>query len=122
MRGLRGLVALGTLVGVSGLIVGCGAGSAVRADAPRAEVIKTPNGGIQPQAAVDARGTIHLIYFKGDAGGGDLFYQRRAAGQSAWSAPIRVNSQPATAVATGTIRGGQLALGKAGRPHVVWFG
>jgi hypothetical protein len=96
-----------------------------RAAEPRAsqvEVLRTPNGGIQPQAVTDARGTLHLLSFKGDPGSGDLFYQRREAGQNGWSAPLRVNSQPGAAVATGTIRGGQLALGKGGRVHVVWFG
>src|SRR5204862_1073604 len=53
---------------------------------------------------------------------GDLFYQRREAGKGDWSAPLRINSQPSTATAVGTIRGGQLALGKGARVHVVWFG
>src|SRR4029453_1934112 len=38
------------------------------------------------------------------------------------SAPLRVNSQPGSAIATGTIRGGQLAVGKGGRIHVAWNG
>ena len=33
-----------------------------------------------------------------------------------WSAPMRVNSQPSSAIAMGTIRGAQLALGRAFRP------
>src|SRR5262249_43885903 len=42
------------------------------------ELLRTPDGGIQPQAVVDAKGTLHLIYFKGDkAEAGDLFYVRR---------------------------------------------
>src|SRR5262249_27151182 len=35
---------------------------------------------------------------------------------------IRVNSQPGSAVATGTIRGAQLAIGRSGRVHVAWNG
>jgi hypothetical protein len=31
----------------------------------------TPDGGIQPQVAVDRKGFLHLIYFKGDPGAGD---------------------------------------------------
>lgn len=85
-------------------------------------LLKTPAGGIQPQAAVDAEGTIHLVYFKGEAHGGDLEYTSRKAGADEFAAPIRVNSQPRTAVAAGTIRGGQLALGRKGRVHVVWNG
>jgi hypothetical protein len=85
-------------------------------------VLRTPDGGIQPQAAIDAQGTIHLIYFKGDPAAGDLFYVRRRPGTDAFTEPIRVNSQPASAIAIGTIRGGQIALGKGGRVHVAWNG
>jgi hypothetical protein len=35
---------------------------------------------------------------------------------------MRVNSQPGSAIAAGTIRGAQIALGKAGRVHVAWNG
>src|SRR5687767_5380335 len=99
-----------------------GCGSSVRAAGPRVEVLRTPDGGIQPQAVTDARGTIHLVYYRGEAGAGDLFYRRRDAAQETWSKPIRVNSVPGSAVAAGTIRGGHLAVGKDGRVHVVWFG
>jgi hypothetical protein len=88
----------------------------------RVHVLKTPNDGIQPQAVVDSRGTLHLIYFKGDPAAGDLFYVRREAGKDIFFEPLRVNSQPRSAVAIGTIRGGQLALGKEGRVHVAWNG
>src|SRR5207244_2989490 len=77
----------------------------------RVDVVRTPDGGIQPQAAVDSEGTIHLIYFKGDPAGGDLFYVTRKTTPVGFSRPIRVNSQPGSAVATGTIRGAQIALG-----------
>jgi hypothetical protein len=90
--------------------------------APRVTVLETPDGGIQPQAVVDARGTLHLIYFKGEEGAGDLFYVRREAGKERFSEALRVNSQPGSAVAIGSIRGGQIALGKAGRIHVAWNG
>jgi hypothetical protein len=46
----------------------------------------------------------------------------RADGQTNFSAPLRVNSRPGSAVALGTIRGAQLALGRNGRVHVVWNG
>jgi hypothetical protein len=94
----------------------------VRAGSPRATLLRTPDGGIQPQAVVDTSGVIHLIYFKGDPGGGDVFYVRRETGKESFSTPIRVNSQPGSAVAVGTIRGAQIALGKAGRVHVAWNG
>jgi hypothetical protein len=88
----------------------------------RVVVLKTPDGGIQPQAAIDREGTIHLLYFRGDPYHGDLFYTRRETDAEHFTTPVRVNSQPGTAVAVGTIRGGQLALGRNGRVHVVWNG
>jgi hypothetical protein len=103
------------------LALWAGTTATARAD-PKVTVLKTPNDGIQPQAVVDAKGNLHLIYFKGDAGAGDLFYVRRDAGQERFSAPIRVNSQAGSALATGTVRGGQMALGKGGRVHVAWNG
>src|SRR6266704_2121701 len=79
------------------------------------KLVATPDGGIQPQAAVDAKGVVHLIYFKGEAGAGDIFYVRREAGRESFTKPIQVNSRPHTAMAMGTIRGAQLAVGKNGR-------
>jgi hypothetical protein len=88
----------------------------------KVSILRTPNGGIQPQAVVDVKGALHLIYFKGEAGAGDIFYVRREAGKERFSDPIRVNSQPQSAIAVGTVRGGQLALGTGGRVHVAWNG
>ncbi len=85
-------------------------------------VERVPDGGLQPQTAVDLHGGVHLIYFKGEAKAGDLFYRRRLPGAKAWSEPMRVNSQPGSAIAMGTIRGGQLAVGRNGRVHVAWNG
>lgn len=85
-------------------------------------LMRTPDGGIQPQSVVDAAGTVHLLYFKGDSGQGDLFYARLPAGAGAFTESMRVNSQPGSAVATGSVRGGQLAVGRAGFVHVAWNG
>src|SRR5436190_2876222 len=90
--------------------------------APKVALVRTPDAGIQPQAAVDARGVVHLIYLKGDPKAEDIFYVRREPGQSAFSKPIQVNTHPHSAMAMGTIRGAQLAVGKNGRVHVVWDG
>jgi hypothetical protein len=92
------------------------------AQSPSVAVERAPNGGIQPQAARGSDGALHVLYFKGDARAGDLFYVRRESGEARFSAPLRVNSEPGSAVAAGTIRGGQLALGKGDRPHVAWNG
>jgi hypothetical protein len=90
--------------------------------ADRVTLVRTPDGGIQPQAVIDPSGTLHLIYFKGDPAAGDLFYRRQVSGSATLSEALRVNSQPGSAVAIGTIRGGQISLGKSGRVHVAWNG
>ena len=92
-------------------------------DAPAVTLVRVPQGGIQPEAVVDGRGVLHLLYFSGsDARAGDLFYVRSTDEGTTFSAPVRVNSQAHSAIATGTIRGGQLALGGDGRVHVAWNG
>src|SRR5438034_5229778 len=96
--------------------------TAAAADSPSVTVLKAPDHGIQPQAVMDAKGVLRLLYFKGEAGNGDLFYVRREPGKHGFSEPLRVNSQPQSAIAIGTIRGGQIALGKNGRVHVAWNG
>jgi len=53
---------------------------------------RAPAGGIQPQIAVDQAGTIHMVYYKGDPGHGDLYYVRSRDGGTTFSAPLRVNS------------------------------
>ena len=64
--------------------------------------IKTPNGGIQPQALMDAKGNIHLIYFSGKNESGDLFYVNRMAGKEEFSSPIQINKTSGSAVSVGT--------------------
>ena len=88
----------------------------------RVKLVRTPDGGIQPQAAMGGQGVVHLIYYKGEAGKGDIFYVRQEPGLDIFSNPIRVNVRPGSAIAAGTIRGAQLAVGKNGRVHVAWDG
>jgi len=94
--------------------------------ASRVTVIRTPNGGIQPQLAVDRRGVVHLLYFTGDPAAGDLDYVQwdaaRSPSRAVWSARRRVNSVRGSAMAIGSVRGGQIALGERGRVHVAWLG
>ena len=94
--------------------------SLVRTTAPRVVVLETPSQGIQPQAVVDRAGALHLLYFTGDPSHGDLYYVRRSPGRSAFSSPVRVNSAPASVLAVGSIRGGQLAVGRDDWIHVAW--
>jgi hypothetical protein len=85
-------------------------------------LLRVPDKGIQPQVAVDGKGIVHLIYFRGDPAHGDLFYVHSGDGGASFSRPIQVNSTPGSAIAIGNIRGGHLALGKNGRVHVAWNG
>ena len=86
------------------------------------ELVRVPHGGIQPRTAIDPSGVLHLIYFKGSPMAGDVFYVKREEGSEQWSEPIQVNHRVESAVAAGTIRGPQMALGKNSRIHVAWMG
>jgi hypothetical protein len=96
------------------------------ASLPPVTLLRTPDNGIQPQAVVDATGVLHLVYYKSDPAHGDLFYVRRqlksGGGDGPWSRPLRVNDRPGTAIAIGSIRGAQIAVGPGGRVHVAWNG
>lgn len=85
-------------------------------------LLRVPGGGVQPQAAVDQSGLIHLISLEGPPGAADVVYRTSVDQGKTWSHPLRVNSTAGAAIATGTVRGAQLALGKNGRPHIVWMG
>jgi len=61
----------------------------------RVTLARVPNGGIQPEAAMDAAGALHLIYFSGDPHAGDVYYVRSTDFGETFSKPIRVNSNPA---------------------------
>lgn len=89
--------------------------------APVVNVSRVPQGGLVPQI-VARDGVLHLIYFVGEAGNGDIFYLNSCDDGQNWSAPLRVNSQSGSAVAMGTIRGPQLSIGRQGRAFVVWNG
>src|SRR6266851_5442774 len=81
---------------------------------PRVTLLRVPHGGIQPQAAIDAKGTLHLIYFGGDRSHGDLYYVHSADSGASFSDPIRINHVPDSAIATGNVRGAHLAVGRDG--------
>ncbi len=89
---------------------------------PRVTILRTPNGGIQPQTVLDRDGVLHMIYFAGNAAGGDIEYVKRDSESGSFSAPIRVNSIPHSAIAIGTVRGPQMAVGRDGIAQVIWFG
>lgn len=101
---------------------GCPVRADSTADNIKVTLLKTPNSGIQPQAALDSKGVLHLIYFKGAPTAGDIYYVRSTDGGRTFSAPLRVNSQPRSAIAMGTIRGPQLTIGQRDRVHIAWNG
>src|SRR5579875_2903044 len=84
--------------------------------------LRVPNRGIQPQAIVDGKGILHLIYYQGDPRHGDIFYVRSSNEGGTFSRPLRVNSVQGSAIAIGNIRGAHLAVGKGERVHVAWNG
>lgn len=86
------------------------------------QVDSLPEPGIQPQVAVTAEGTVHLVYLKGDPKACDIRHTMRRGGSGPWTAPVTVNSTPRSAIAIGTIRGAQIALGKDGSVQVIWNG
>jgi len=128
--GLAGVAALLLLAGV-GNNDACGAPpnvtKAKRADgtadgATAVRLIRVPDRGLQPQAAVDSEGTLHLIYLGDEPGAANVYYAEKSAGEDKFSKAMRVNSQPGSAIAVGSIRGAQLALGRSNRVHVAWNG
>lgn len=83
---------------------------------------RVPENGLQPDALTDGSGRVHLIYLTGDPKASDIHYVTRPSPSEPWSRPIRVNSQPGSAVAIGTVRGARLALASSNRVSVVWNG
>jgi len=116
------LKAILVAVGVGASVMWTLAGSVATAAGPSVEIVRVPHQGIQPEVVVDATGTVHLLYFAGEPRAGDLYYVRSTDYRTTFSTPVRVNSQQGSAIATGTVRGGQLAIGRGGRVHVVWNG
>lgn len=113
----------GTLVCLSGTL-GAVAPTPARqpVERPPVHVLRVPDAGIQPDVVVDAEGVLHLVYLAGPPGSADVFYTYSRDGGQHFVPRVRVNSQPGSAIAMGTIRGAQVALGRDGRVHVVWNG
>ncbi len=108
------------VLGCLGVFIAAWSSLACAQNAPIVTVARVPSGGIQPQI-IAKNGIYHLAYLKGDPKANDVFYARSTDGQN-WSAPLRVNSQPGSAIAMGTIRGAHLSVGRNGRVFVAWNG
>ena len=83
---------------------------------------RAPAGGIQPVAETDAAGNVDVVFFEGDPAHGDLYHAVKSKGAHSINSPVRVSSTSGSAIAIGTIRGAQLALGHTGPVNVVWNG
>jgi hypothetical protein len=96
---------------------------AAQAEEPtRVTLLRLPEGTYQPQALVDRTGTVHVVALKGDPGAAEVVYRRLDAHAGRFGPEARVSGRPGTAVAVGSIRGAQVALGRDGRLHVCWNG
>jgi hypothetical protein len=76
-----------------------------------------PNNGAVPDAEIAPDGTVHLVYVVGE----DVFYAKSADEGRTFSPPLRANSEPKTAHPANMFRGPDVALGKDGRTHVIWY-
>jgi hypothetical protein len=110
----------GLIVAVAVLLVVRTSASPADSGRPQVTQQRVPDGGLQPKVAVDDHGTVPLVYFRGEASHGDVFYVRSTDGT--FSRPIQVNSIEGSAIATGSVRGAQIAVGPRSRVHVAWNG
>ncbi len=84
---------------------------------PLVERVATPNGGLVPDAEVDAVGNIHLACVTGD----NVFYTKSTDDGKTFSTPLRVNSEAGSAHPAGMFRGPDLAVAGNGQVHVIWY-
>ena len=93
----------------------------------RVQLLRVPDGGIQPRAETDAKGTTHLLYFlpaqspttAAQAQSGHLYYRQLAAEAQQWSPAIQVST--AVYSHNDAIGKASLAIDTAGRVHVIWL-
>ncbi|MCC7340930.1 MAG: hypothetical protein IT170_07585, partial [Bryobacterales bacterium] len=109
------MLTLGAALG--GLGVGATAGTT-----KRVRITRLPEGDLQPQVAQDISGKLHRVTYRGEPQHGNLFYAVSSDAGGTFSRAIRVNTEPGSAIATGTIRGAQIAVGRKGLVHVAWDG
>ena len=85
--------------------------------AERVSLIPTPGNGQVPDAEVDRDGAIHMAYVSRN----DAWYVKSSDEGKTFSAPIRINSEPGTVHPPNMYRGPDIAIGKNGRVHVIWY-
>src|SRR5437899_1684994 len=87
------------------------------AGAERVQLVATPGGGQVPDAEVGPDGAIHVAYVFRD----DAWYVKSTDAGKTFTAPLRINSEPGTVHPPNMYRGPDIALGKNGRVHVIWY-
>ena len=99
------------------LLLGSLAAPTVAGPSPAIVVVPVPDGGEAPDAAVDTRGRIHLVYVKGE----DAYYVVSIDKGKTFNRPLRINSERATVHPAEMFRGPVVAIGKDDQVHVVWW-
>ena len=79
------------------------------------QVIRTPAGSLVPDAAVDDKGTLHVVYGLNH----NAYYLQSTNNGSSFTSPVKVNSTVTVETEMGE-RGPKLAVGRDGVIHVVW--
>lgn len=79
-------------------------------------VSQLPKGASVPDAEVDEEGIIHVAYLDEN----DVFYVKSTDDGQSYSKPLRVNTEAGFAFGA-AFRGPDLAVGKGGRVHVIWY-
>jgi len=79
------------------------------------QVLRTPAGSLVPDAAVDNRGTLHVVYGLNH----NAYYIQSTNNGATFTSPVKVNSTGSVETEMGE-RGPKLAVGKDGVIHVVW--
>jgi len=67
------------------------------------ELARVPDGGIQPEIAIDRVGVVHMVYLAGEPSTANVFYVPSSDGGKTFSRAVRANSQDGCAIATGTL-------------------
>ena len=83
----------------------------------RVHIISTPERGQVPDAEVSQDGLLHLAYVAGK----DAWYVKSSDDGKTFTTPLRINSDVGTVHPPNMFRGPDLALGKNGRVHVIWY-
>src|SRR3954470_6302203 len=93
------------------------ADAAAALGASGATVAKTPGAGAVPDPEAAKDGSIHVAYVSGE----DVYYVVSTNAGKSFSAPLRINSEPGTVHPANMYRGPDIALGKNGRVHAIWY-